>query len=371
MSPKVSVLMPTYNHERFVSEALDSVLAQEADFSFELVVGDDCSTDRTLSILRDYESRRPGRISLIVAESNSGNGGRSMFRRLLRRARGQYIALLEGDDYWTSPLKLARQVAALEQDPQSFVCFHNAATMYESDRAPHLAHRSDGVPRSASVVDLLLFNFIPTSSVMYRRLDSEDLPDTAAVDLTLHILHALKGSITYLPEAMSVYRVHRTGAWGQYYDPVRREYARDLWPRAKTDVLTRLAPAMDQEIRRIAFEEVAASQIELMELYVAQGRYRLARRAVIEICRYAVKSGVPLDRVAWRFTRWIGLTWRHPKTSYELFAMRMWSHAVEDRLSLFPYPGPGPVLKSAPRPAQRSASAGSIDEALEPNLSGE
>ena len=109
---KVSVAMITYNHERFIAQAIESVLMQQTDFAVELVIGEDCSTDGTRAIVRDYGERYPERIRLLLPEHNLGM--MPNFVATLKACRGQYVASVEGDDYWTDPHKLQKQVDFLE-----------------------------------------------------------------------------------------------------------------------------------------------------------------------------------------------------------------------------------------------------------------
>jgi glycosyltransferase involved in cell wall biosynthesis len=123
--PVVSVRLITYNHQAFIGEALDSVLMQETDFPYEIVVGDDCSTDGTVEILREYQRRHPARIRLLLASRNllqASGGVRLNFLRCLWAARGRYVALLDGDDYWVGRDKMRRQVDFLETHPGVVFC---------------------------------------------------------------------------------------------------------------------------------------------------------------------------------------------------------------------------------------------------------
>src|SRR5438132_1821213 len=101
---KLSVMMITYNHERFIAQALDSILAQRVNFDYEIVIGEDCSTDGTRDILMDFHRRYPDRIVLLLRDHNLGV--MRNFEATLGACRGRYLALLEVDDYWTSENKL-------------------------------------------------------------------------------------------------------------------------------------------------------------------------------------------------------------------------------------------------------------------------
>ncbi len=115
--PKLSVVFITYNHEPFIREALDSVFMQETDFEFEIVVGEDCSTDGTRDIIREYNDKYPGRMKLLFREKNLGCPTLNVYQTIME-AEGEYLAFLEGDDYWTDPKKLQKQVDFLESNPE-------------------------------------------------------------------------------------------------------------------------------------------------------------------------------------------------------------------------------------------------------------
>jgi glycosyltransferase involved in cell wall biosynthesis len=113
--PEVSVIMVTYNHERYLAEAIEGVIRQKTSFPVELLIGEDCSTDGTREIALSYQKRFPEMIRVITSEHNVG--ARKNFDRLIAAARGQYIAFCEGDDFWHRPDKLQRQIAVLQGDP--------------------------------------------------------------------------------------------------------------------------------------------------------------------------------------------------------------------------------------------------------------
>ena len=130
---KVSVCMITYNHEAFLAEALESILAQRTTFEIEVIVGEDCSTDNTRAVLLHYQRLHPHLIKPILQPHNVGY--HRNFADVLRRASGEYIALLEGDDYWTSPEKLQRQSDLLDAHPEFSMCFHRGSSRDVDDPA--------------------------------------------------------------------------------------------------------------------------------------------------------------------------------------------------------------------------------------------
>ena len=126
----LSVVMTTYNHERYIATAIESVLRQQTDFPVEIVVGEDCSTDRTLNILLDYQSQYPEAIRIVRSERNVGV--RENYRRTIAAAHGRYIALLDGDDYSTHRKKLQMQVDLLEANPDVGMCYGRSERVDES-----------------------------------------------------------------------------------------------------------------------------------------------------------------------------------------------------------------------------------------------
>lgn len=209
--PKVSVVTITYNHEQYVRDAIDGVLAQRTDFPVELIVADDASTDNTAAIVTEYADRHPDRIVPVLRTQNIGIAPNIV--DALCRARGEYVALCEGDDYWTDPAKLARQVAMLDTDPGMAMCFHRARVVHEDGSADSQLP-GPGIVGPWSFDVLLVTNTLPTQSVMYRRKDYAGLPrDIFPVDWYLHLYHARNGSVGFIDEVMSVYRRHEGGAW--------------------------------------------------------------------------------------------------------------------------------------------------------------
>lgn len=126
----LSVVMTTYNHERYIATAIESVLRQQTSFPIEIVIGEDCSTDRTLNIALDYQSQYPEAIRIVRSESNVG--WRENYRRTIAAARGRYIAMLDGDDYFTHRKKLQMQVDLLEANPDVGMCYGRSERVDEN-----------------------------------------------------------------------------------------------------------------------------------------------------------------------------------------------------------------------------------------------
>lgn len=134
-TPLVSVCMTTYNHEAYLRQAVESILAQETSFDVELVLGDDCSADSTAAICREYAAKYPGRVRFVTGERNVG--WRANYRRTFEACRGKYVAYCDGDDWWSDPRKLQMQADLLESDPSCGMCYTRQQLLPE-----HRPHRT-------------------------------------------------------------------------------------------------------------------------------------------------------------------------------------------------------------------------------------
>jgi glycosyltransferase involved in cell wall biosynthesis len=211
---KVSIVVITYNHAPFVTRALDSILAQNVRGEYEIIISEDCSTDGTRQIVVDFHEEHPDISRLLLSERNLNSN--QVVARAIRAARGEYIAMLDGDDYWLSSEKLHKQVEFLDAHPECAVCFHNAVMFHEDGaRESRLYVRG----RTAGTLDLeeLLRSSFPSCSTMYRNGLVAALPewfDTLPMsDGPLHVLHAEHGRVGYLDEVLGAYRVHAGGVW--------------------------------------------------------------------------------------------------------------------------------------------------------------
>lgn len=210
--PKVSVVSVSYNHEAFIRETLDGIVAQKTDFPVEVIISDDASTDATPAIIRDYADRYPHLFRPVLRSENVGI--HANVSDALSAARGEYLAICEGDDYWTDPMKLTKQVAFLDQHPETSLCFHPVQVLWTDGRKgsefPPISWRRD-----LTVDALIRRNFIQTNSVLYRRQERYDdiPPDVMPMDWYLHVRHAATGGIAMLPETMAVYRRHPQSFW--------------------------------------------------------------------------------------------------------------------------------------------------------------
>ena len=130
---KLSVIFITYNHEKYVEKALRSVCEQETDFAYEVVVGEDCSADSTREILKKVASEYPDKVRLLFREKNFGRPTLNVYNTTME-CRGEYLAYLEGDDYWTDKKKLQKQVDFLEEHPEYIACTHGCMMIDENSK---------------------------------------------------------------------------------------------------------------------------------------------------------------------------------------------------------------------------------------------
>lgn len=129
--PLLSVFLMTYNHEKYIAQALDWIIMQKTDFDFEIVVGEDCSTDLTRNIILEYQKHWPGKFKLLLHEKNIGAIENQ--NAIFAICKGKYIAMCEGDDYWTDPLKLQKQVDFLEMNSDFSMCCHNSVQVFDGE----------------------------------------------------------------------------------------------------------------------------------------------------------------------------------------------------------------------------------------------
>ncbi len=212
---KLSVLMVTYNHEKFISQALESILTQRVGFDYEIVIGEDCSTDSTRAIVMDYRQKYPDIIKLLLPDNNRGM--MCNFMKTFEACSGTYIAMLEGDDFWTDPFKLQKQVDYLDSHPESVACFHNAQIEYENEPGKQNFFHATQMKDSYTLLDILNESIIPTCSTVFRAGLFGMFPDWYSSmpmgDWPLHVMNAQHGDYGYLAEVMATYRVHDGGVW--------------------------------------------------------------------------------------------------------------------------------------------------------------
>ena len=215
--PLVSICCITYNHEPYIRECLEGFMMQQTDFPFEVLIHDDASTDRTTDIIREYEAKYPDIIKPIYQTENQYSRGKSIWGEFqFPFARGKYITLCEGDDFWTDPLKLQIQYDYMETHPDCSICFHYCKTLKNGT-----LFDNEGVPRlkknDIRYGEDFIFN---TCSVFFRNIDnSQRLIEVfkrgegklKCGDYVIFMIMGEFGYFHYIDKAMGVYRIHPGG----------------------------------------------------------------------------------------------------------------------------------------------------------------
>lgn len=286
----VSVVMIAYNKAGCIAEAIAGVVRQRTDFDVELIIMDDCSTDATPEIIREWHARYPDIIRPVRNERNLGLQGNYMAG--FRLCRGKYMAICDADDYWCSRRKLARQVRYMEAHPDCHVSFHRMVNFYEDTGEKSLSN--GGTKTITTLADLSRSNYITNSSVMYRRerVDLQHLPawvaDITAPDYAMHMLYAAEGHIRFFGRPMGVYRKAAGSAWS-----MTRQLERLRMSVAVRERL--LEHYADRPEAATGLREAIAALQRSMEREAA-GTPQQVRRSVLSRVRAAVSRVLPLPK---------------------------------------------------------------------------
>lgn len=227
IDPLVSVSVPTYQHNKYIKECLDSIVNQKTTFLFEIIIGEDGSTDGTREICIEFAEKYPDKIRLFLRDRNFSQyfeDGKfvTRFNGLWNRmsARGKYIAMCEGDDYWIDSLKLQKQINFLETNPDYGLVFHASEYLHmDSGKRTIYKHKSSVIPSTFSINEIMLNDgsFITTNSMVFHSKYVKNLPSwywhAPAGDYALSLLLASQAKVAYVNEIMSVYRFGVEGSW--------------------------------------------------------------------------------------------------------------------------------------------------------------
>lgn len=288
--PKVSVTVVTYNHGNWLAECLGSIVIQQTDFCFEVIVGDDASTDqKTTEVLHEYASKYPGLIVPIYRAKNIGPIG-NLFD-VMRTARGKYIAHIDGDDYML-PGKLQKQVDYLDAHDDVVIAAHKMCSVVDDKRLN--LDSSENYPEIGTVYDLLRNGcYFGHSSKMYRRsvilTRDSDLP---IVDYYLHIEHAVSGRIYLSNEILGAHRLHPQGI---SKDKKYGQFIRNAYERAYDHALELGLPRKAVECGRIRHRHaMALSSLAACDL----DSFQLAARIERTLLPFATAKQILLHNLA-------------------------------------------------------------------------
>jgi len=271
MLPLVSISCVTFNQAPYIRECLDGFLMQQTDFAFEIIINDDASTDGTKEIIEEYTKKYPEIFfPFYQTENQYSKGIRGMMLRFnFPRCRGKYIALCEGDDYWTDPLKLQKQVNFLEENEDVNLCFHRANLLQNNEFILHPI--PDGFEgKSFSYIELLRhFNFITTASVVFRKPEKFHFPkwyfSLPFGDLGMYKLFLDEKKIHCLKDVMSVYRIHEKGVWSSLSQIKGHEnYLR---------FYQNIYQALNPEEKKVVKKKAKEVQLEIAKLKFPRNRF--------------------------------------------------------------------------------------------------
>lgn len=215
--PLVSIFVMVYNHEKYINQAIDSILMQKSNFDFEIVVGEDYSTDNSREILIEYQNKFPGKFKLLLHNRNIGAHQNQL--EVLNNCKGKYVAICEGDDYWTDPLKLQRQVDFLSANQEFGICFHKTEEINLFDKSKNRIFPNINNNTIYTIEDYILNNWTATCSIVFTNkfYKNENWFTTLPfgdLGLVLIIMKNSNKKAMVFNDIMGAYRVHKGGVHG-------------------------------------------------------------------------------------------------------------------------------------------------------------
>jgi glycosyltransferase involved in cell wall biosynthesis len=275
----VTVLIVTYNHARYIAAAIDSALRQRADFAIEILISEDCSTDGTREIIQRYVADYPDKLTAIYSDHNVRSN--EVVARGLRRARGRYVSMLDGDDFWVSDTKLRDQAAYLDAHPEVSAFFHNAVVA-EGDTITGMRWTRRDQQAIVTKEDIWEGNPFATCAGMMRSSCIRDVPAWYAdffpmTDWPLYALCSKVGNLAFVDETVGVYRLHSGGL------------VSGLQGRSKFDLMEgfyrRMAEVMEPATVRSVRRGCSRYFFEWSKRYLAEGDVACARSCLLRCLR--------------------------------------------------------------------------------------
>ena len=218
--PLISIICTAYNHEKYIAKAIEGFLMQETEYDYEILIHDDASTDKTADIIRQYELKYPEIIKAVYQTENQYSKGVKISRTFLHpKAKGKYVAICEGDDYWTDKSKLQLQVKYMESHPECTLCFHasEAININTGKKRIIRPYKRDQI---CSIEDIILgqgTHYCATNSMLFPSEFALERPEFMKAievgDYPRRLLLASKGTVYYIDRVMSVYQTGVKGSW--------------------------------------------------------------------------------------------------------------------------------------------------------------
>lgn len=221
-TPLVTISLVAFKQETYIREAIESCLMQEVNFDFEIIIHDDASSDKTAEIIKEYGEKYPEKIIPIIQTENQFSKGTEIIDKfIVPKAKGKYIAFLEGDDYWIDSYKLQTQIDFLESNPEVAMCFTATKRIFPNTPKKPKIKRYRNNDSICSIKDVIRWGgtLVDMCSAVVRRSIFTDVPDwyysAQTWDLTVPLLSLLHGKIQYLDRVTAVYRYLVSGSWTQ------------------------------------------------------------------------------------------------------------------------------------------------------------
>lgn len=304
-TPSVDILLVTFNHSNYIDQALESVKFQDYGGPVRLVVADDCSTDGTLHKIRKFVASNE-RLGCVILPTERNVGITANYKRGFAACKADYVAVLEGDDYWSSTRKLSKQIAFLQEHRGYAACASNFFIV-DNEKAHHRLRidRTDGylvITPTILIGDNLIGNF---STCVYRRSALRKLPDRLfemkSYDWIVNICTSMQGPIGYLGEPLSVYRQHASGTWSSSSRASKVREQLELIP--QYDKLTgghfsKEFTNLENHLRSLRIPEPGGSGISSISMSAkGEAAFRRVMRAIVSftppIIKWTIKALLP------------------------------------------------------------------------------
>lgn len=301
--PLVSIACVTYNHEKFISKAIEGFLLQKTDFSFEILIGDDSSTDDTKQIIEEFEKKHPHKIRIVSSKRNIGSLENNI--KVISSSKGKYIAFCDGDDYWTDQFKLQKQVDFLEANSE-YVMTYSDISLVDVNGLPiddldTYADQKKYYKDGEIFWDLFKNSFINTNTTCVRSENVLTLLDYVKKHkkdrryiydywLWLHI--AREGKVKYIKDEMVAYRIHDQSI-------SRKSYFEKRWPLVKLDVAFSLNKNEAKTVKNKNF----VTNILLMSILNKNVDFGLKVRALTHLLKFPPTPSYIAEKIKKKFTK--------------------------------------------------------------------
>ncbi|MDO5509779.1 MAG: GNAT family N-acetyltransferase [Weeksellaceae bacterium] len=276
--PMVSIFVMVYNHEKYISDCLEGILKQKCNFPYNIVIGEDFSTDKSREIIERYNKNYPGKLKLLLHDKNIGAHANQM--AILENCNGKYIAICEGDDYWTDSGKLQRQVDFLENNSEYVLVAENSRIIDERHGTETLFAQFDS-PRNITIEEMIRGRKFHTATVLFKRSAlflPNNFSDFPFGDTILFVTLAKKGSVKLLPNISTIYRRNQNG--------VSTGYNRYEWAKKVERFNLMLDDFLDNQFTKLHSANVAKTYYSVFKWALKNYEFKLAQKSLFKFFTY-------------------------------------------------------------------------------------